>query len=452
MKYFVCQSIIDIGVLERLNSRVRDVCIEHRSAMGKRIEGQDKRLIRIYERLYRYIDEIVFVINADGDIMETNTKVGSYFPESIAGKNIESLFEGIDFSISSLSDSEVVQTVFVRSKKITRRKYSFLLSFIPIGNVGKTGEILVIGKDLTEIETYKEDLDSLRRRIDELEEERMLIGYTKNGKNETLALANALKKLEGTMAELEKVNQTLTKELELAAALQKSLVPHSLPEDRYLHFAFHYEPMQFVGGDYYDIVDLGDGKKGLIIADVSGHGVPSAFIAAMLKISFLNYAQLIDSPASVLKKLNEEYCQVIQTGDYVTLFYGVIDPLNNRMTYCGAGHPRPLFLHKKSKTIELLSSEGFFIGMFDQAEYSDKVVDMQKGDRFMVFTDGIVEAYSDERGEQFGGKRLLECFKSCVDEPIECVIEHVIGSVKEFMKKSIFYDDLAIVAVEYKKK
>jgi sigma-B regulation protein RsbU (phosphoserine phosphatase) len=134
------------------------------------------------------------------------------------------------------------------------------------------------------------------------------------------------------------------------------------------------------------------------------------------------------------------------------MFYAVIDPPHNRMTYCGAGHPRPLFLHRKSKRIELLSSEGFFIGMFDQAEYRDKIIEMQKGDRFMVFTDGVIEAYSDERGEQFGVKRLLACFQGCSEEPIDRVIEKTIDEVKNFMKKSIFYDDLAIVAVEYKKK
>lgn len=420
--------------------------------MARKIEQQDKRLLRIYQRLFRYTDEIVLVLTEDGDILETNMKVESYFPETIAGRNIESLFEGIELSLSSLFESEVIQTVIARTQHSSERKYTFLLSFIPVSSSSENREIMVIGKDLSEIENYREQVESLQSRVRELEEEKELTGKAKNGKDKTLALANALKKLERTKGELEKINLTLTNELELAAALQKSLVPHKLPDDRYLQFAFHYEPMQFVGGDYYDVMDLGDGKKGLIIADVSGHGVSSAFIAAMLKISFLNYAQMLHSPASVLTKLNEEYCEVIQTGDFVTVFYAVIDPPKNRVTYCGAGHPKPLFLHRKSRTIELLSSEGFFIGMFDQAEYMDKVVEMQKGDRFMVFTDGIIEAYSDERGEQFGEKRLLECFQDCSDEPIDCVIENIIDQVKNFMKKSIFYDDLAIAAVEYKSK
>jgi sigma-B regulation protein RsbU (phosphoserine phosphatase) len=120
------------------------------------------------------------------------------------------------------------------------------------------------------------------------------------------------------------------------------------------------------------------------------------------------------------------------------------------MTYCGAGHPRPLYLKRQSGSIELLSSEGFFIGMFDQAEYVNQQVELCRDDRFMLFTDGIIEAYSDEKGEQFGDSRLRRCFEECCDEPLERVIENVISRVKNFMKKSIFYDDLAIVAVEYK--
>jgi serine phosphatase RsbU (regulator of sigma subunit) len=429
---------------------VEDMVKRIRDAMTRKIEQNDKRLLRVYQRLYKYTDEIVFVLNEDGEILETNMKVDSFFPEKIVGRNIESLFEGIELSLTSLFESEVIQSVIARSRSRDKRKYAFLLSFIPISINSENSEIMVIGKDLSEIEGFREQVESLHSRVHKLEEEKKLTGMAKNGKNKALALTSTLKKLERTKEELEKINLTLTKELELAATLQKSLIPHKLPDDRYLQFAFHYEPMQLVGGDYYDVMDLGDGKKGLIVADVSGHGVSSAFIAAMLKISFLNYAQMLHSPASVLTKLNEEYCQLIQTGDFVTVFYAVIDPPKNRMTYCGAGHPRPLFLHRKSSTIELLSSEGFFIGMFDQAEYMDKVVEMQRGDRFMVFTDGINEAYSDERGEQFGEKRLLECFQDCSDEPIDSVIKNIIDHVKNFMKKSIFYDDLAIVAVEYK--
>jgi serine phosphatase RsbU (regulator of sigma subunit) len=410
----------------------------------------DSGLLRRYERLYRYTSEIVLFLDARGVVLEHNEKSDVYFPGGITGKQITALFDGLDLPVDSIFNTEIVQSVFVRSSAETGNAYSFILSFIPIGGEENDREIMVLGKDLSEIESYKDEIESLEARLNEMEEEKRVIGLSGSTNDKTLELANALRKLERTKGEIEKINQTLTKELELAAVLQKSLVPHRFPEDPSLRFAFHYEPMQFVGGDYYDVIDLGGGRRGLIIADVSGHGVSSAFIAAMLKISFLNYAPLYQSPAEVLHRLNEEYCEVIQTGDFVTAFYGIIDPRNGRMSYCGAGHPRPLFLHRTDNTIEHLASEGFFIGMFDQAEYGDKSVEMRQGDRFMVFTDGIIEAFSDERGEQFGEKRLLACFKDCCHDPLDHMIANVIKQVKDFMKKSIFYDDLAIVAVEYR--
>jgi serine phosphatase RsbU (regulator of sigma subunit) len=420
--------------------------------MRPEIRGNDDLTLRRYRRLHQYTGEVLFFLTEEGVVKECNERVEAYFSRSLVGEKITHVFEGIDFSISSLFEAEIVHTVLARVSGFSRRRYSFLLSFVPIAEGNDKHEVMVIGKDLSEIETYKEEIEVMRGKMEELEREQKISGIGKKGEDKTVALANALRKLERTKGELEKTNQTLIKELELAAILQKSLVPQTVPEDSHLCFAFHYEPMQFVGGDYYDVLDLGDGKKGVIVADVSGHGISSAFIAAMLKISFTNYAPRYHSPAAVLSKLNTQYCEVIQTGEYVTIFYGIVDPLKGRMTYCGAGHPRPIFFNRRNRSVELLSSEGFFIGMFDQAEYFDQEVQLHRGDRFMVFTDGVTEAYSDEKAEQFGEKRLRVCFEECCDEPLERMIETVISRIKVFMKKSIFYDDLAIVAVEYKRR
>jgi serine phosphatase RsbU (regulator of sigma subunit) len=309
---------------------------------------------------------------------------------------------------------------------------------------------MVIGRDVSEVESYRNEIDQLWEQNRNLEKELQLLQNEVGGEDMSRSLSIALGQLEKAKEDLEERNQNLIKQMELAAVLQKTLVPHDLPEDRYLQFAFYFEPMQFVGGDYYDVIDLGKGRKGLIIADVSGHGVSSAFIAAMLKISFMNYAPKYNSPAAVLAKLNQEYCRIIQTGEFVTAFYAIFDPLQKKLTYCGAGHPRPVYFNGLTRKINTLDSRGFFIGMFDQAEYRDLTIELCEGDRLMVFTDGIIEAYSDEKKEQYGEKRLLMSFKSCCNLPIERMIDYIVDDVKEFMKKSIFYDDLAIVTTELK--
>ena len=128
----------------------------------------------------------------------------------------------------------------------------------------------------------------------------------------------------------------------------------------------------------------------------------------------------------------------------------VFDPVKRKMTYSGAGHPRPLLLRRKTDTIDFLRSKGFFLGMFEGAEYTDTTIDFTRGDRYLVYTDGIIEAYSEEKKKQFGSKKLLRGFEMYRNKPIDILLNSIISDVKKFMKKSQFYDDLAMVAVEYK--
>jgi serine phosphatase RsbU (regulator of sigma subunit) len=309
---------------------------------------------------------------------------------------------------------------------------------------------MLIAKDLYAVESYKTEVEHLREKLKLLKEEQRLKNSGKKG-DRSSSLAVTLKKLEVANQKLKDMCATLNNELELAAILQKSLVPDNLSEHEKIKFSFHYEPMGQVGGDYYDVIDIDKNRKGVILADVSGHGVSSAFIAAMLKISFTNYAPHNPSPSDVLGKLNKEYCSVIQTGDYVTAFYAIFDTAKNKITYSGAGHPKPLYQHGKGADVELLSSEGFFIGMFEEAEYQDSVLEFDLGGRFLAYTDGIIEAYSEERNEQFGETRLLKSFIKYQDRSLDQIIQLIIEDVKKFMQKSKFYDDLAIVSVEHKK-
>jgi len=405
-----------------------------------------------YEGLFTYTNDLILILNPQGTVIKANEKALYGFGQSIIGSNIKDIFNTKEVSMSLITNTEIVQSVHVHSSRKNKDNLSLRLTFVPVINNEAVDELMVICKDMREIESYQGEIEALKKSVEELEEEKELEEMRKSNKNSSSDLASALKRLEDTKQKLEEMNNKLTKELELAAVLQNSLIPHEIPEHDFLNIAFHFEPMELVGGDYYDVIDLGRQRKGVIIVDVSGHGVSSAFIAAMIKVSFLNYSQKYLSPAAVLDKLNREYCSVIQTGDYATAFYAVFDPLNKKMTCCGAGHPKPFLLHSRTGQVEFLHSEGFFIGMFEEAKYSDTTIDFREGDRYLVFTDGIIEAYSDERNEQFGDYRLLESFKKHHEESGDHMIQSIIADVKGFMQKSRFYDDFAIVAVDYKKK
>lgn len=404
---------------------------------------------RRYESLLNYSNDPILTVNLEGKILQANERGICLFGKSIIGEKIQSLFVEIESHVDILKSSQIIQSVSVNYNR-EGLKQPFIITLVPILNKENISEIMVIIKDLREVEYYREEMECLKVKLKDLEDEKKITGSASNLRVQSLSLKSGLNKLEIANQKLEEMNDNLTRELELAGVLQKSLLPVNTPDHEFLNFAFHYEPMGHVGGDYYDVVDLGSGKLGVMLADVSGHGVSSAFIAAMLKVSFVNYAPKCKSPSELLDKLNRDYCTVIQTGEYVTAFYTIFDPQKGEMIYSGAGHPEPLFFQSGLNRVQFLSSKGFFLGMFEEAEYADNTLPFNPGDRYLVYTDGIIEAYSEKRGEQFGDKRLLRSFKKYLQQSMASLIYSIIEDVKGFMHKSKFYDDLTIVSVEYK--
>jgi serine phosphatase RsbU (regulator of sigma subunit) len=411
---------------------------------------QSVNLQQKYDTLFKYSNDIVIITDPYGVVLDANEKAFSVLGPSIMNNKIDESLGGIASHLTSLCNSHIVQSFHLHSKSRTSVINHMQVTLIPIFSGQKLKEVMLIARDLNELESYKTEVERLREKFNLIKEEQRIINSGKKGERPS-SLATTLKKLEVANQKLKDMYTTLNNELELAAILQQSLVPESLIEHEKMKFSFHYEPIGQVGGDYYDVIDIDKNRKGLILADVSGHGVSSAFIAAMLKISFTNYASDKTSPSDVLSKLNKEYCNVIKTGDYVTAFYAIFDTAKNKITYSGAGHPKPLYQHGPGSEVELLASEGFFIGMFEEADYEDSALEFGEGDRFLAYTDGIIEAYSEEKNEQFGEARLLKSFIKHQDKSIDQIVQLIIKDVKSFMHKSKFYDDMAIVSVEYKK-
>jgi len=399
--------------------------------------------------IFNYTNDCIFICDLDGNIKESNDKCIIHFGKDFKNKNLLDINKNLSENIDYVKSTELVQS-FIKNIKTGKRNFPCHFTIIPIHKRNVVSEIIVIVKNIKDIELLREKIENLELTVENLAKENKMYKSIIEEKDVSAAYSKALKKLEIINEKLEAINKNLTKELELASILQKSLVPAIAPPDKRLSFAFHFEPMGHVGGDYYDFLKVKPGNYGVMLADVSGHGVSSAFIAAMFKISFMNYGAGIISPSRVLKKLNEEYCSVIKTGDYVTAFYTIFNLDEKKLRFSGAGHPMPILYHKKKGHVELLPSDGFFIGMFENASYRDSERDFNRGDRYLVYTDGIVEAYSEEKKEQFGEERLKESFESHKAEPLDEMIKSIISDVKKFMKKSKFYDDLTMVAVEYK--
>ena len=202
----------------------------------------------------------------------------------------------------------------------------------------------------------------------------------------------------------------INNELEMAREIQLSILPHELPKVAGLDLAARYMPMTSVAGDFYDFIITDDKHLGILIADVSGHGLPSALIASMLQVALSAQVTHASDPARVLSGLNKALCGKFKQ-NFVTAAYIFVDTEKQTMSYAGAGHP-PLLIWQKStgKTTQVLEN-GLVLGMFSDATYSDVALLLEPGDRTVLYTDGIVEAPNPSQ-EQFGEERIMRSMEN----------------------------------------
>jgi sigma-B regulation protein RsbU (phosphoserine phosphatase) len=195
-------------------------------------------------------------------------------------------------------------------------------------------------------------------------------------------------------------------ELAMARRIQTSILPRALPELPGLRMAAAYRPMTAVAGDFYDFLPLGERRVTVLVADVSGHGVPAALIASMLKVAFALQAAHAADPAAILTALNGILNGMLD-GQFVTAICAHIDLEAHAITYAGAGHPPAILVRPASGDVLELAENGLFLGPFRNASYTNARTPFVPGDCLLLYTDGIVEAtFSD--GEPFGPVRLRE--------------------------------------------
>ena len=199
---------------------------------------------------------------------------------------------------------------------------------------------------------------------------------------------------------------SIQKELETARLIQQSILPETVPQIDGLDIAARYVPMAAVAGDFYDFIVVDDKRVGILVADVSGHGMPAALIASMLKIALAAQAVHADNPARVLHGLNQTLCGKFQH-QYVTAAYMFVDMKKRTLTYAGAGHPPLLMWGRGSPGVRDVTENGLFLGKFDFATYSSVELPLSAGDRGLLYTDGIPETNNSE-GVEFGSERFRQ--------------------------------------------
>ena len=236
-------------------------------------------------------------------------------------------------------------------------------------------------------------------------------------------------------------------EMETARGIQQSFLPESPPIIEGFELAALNLPARQVGGDFYDFIPVSEGKWGIIIADVSGKGVPAALFMALSRT--LVRANVADNPTAsqAMQKANRLISQEAKMGMFVTLFYAVLDPEKRRLQYVNAGHNPPFVVKKSSGDVILLRASGIAMGVIDDVSLEEKEIELDSNDIVVFYTDGITEAINSA-GEQFGEKRLVETINRNADLPVKDLVGRVKDEVFTFAQDQPQFDDFTLVILK----
>jgi len=243
----------------------------------------------------------------------------------------------------------------------------------------------------------------------------------------------------------------MSKELEIARQVQMRLLPKTSPAIPGFDISGVCIPAKETGGDYFDFIDLGPDKLGIVIGDVSGKGVPAAIYMTLTKGIVQSHADSILSPADVLVKVNNLLYKTIDRDSFVSLFYAILDYKKKSIIYARAGHNPVLYYQKRTDRCHLLEPEGIALGL-ERGEVFRKVirqkeVSLEAGDLMVFYTDGFTEAMNIHR-EEFGEERLVTLIRKYHDKTVDQLYHTIMRDIKHFVRDAPQHDDMTVVFVK----
>jgi len=252
--------------------------------------------------------------------------------------------------------------------------------------------------------------------------------------------------------ELQRKQKRIDRDLESAAAIQKSLLPDRSPKIENIQVAWRFEPCEQIGGDIFNIHTMDEGNVGLYMLDVCGHGVPAALISVAVS-QFLNSGDgllgnkcALVSPDIVLNRLDEAF-PFERFDSFFSIICMTLDVNQGLLTYSSAGHPPPVLVHSNG-SIEILECRGPSIGIGSEDAIGQQSIRLQPGDKILLYTDGLLEN-RNPAGDFFGKARFYGVLQKHRIESVEKIVEAVYASVKDFRREAKPDDDISILGVEY---
>ena len=241
-------------------------------------------------------------------------------------------------------------------------------------------------------------------------------------------------------------------ELALATQIQEGMLPHivpAFPDRKDFDIIGSMDPAKEVGGDFFDYFLVDDDHLGMVIADVSGKGVPAALMMMASKIIVQSVAMLGGTPAEILTKINQAICSNNEAQMFVTIWTGILELSTGKLTCSNAGHEYPVFKQPGEDFKLYKDRHGFVIGGLEEAKYKEYVIQLQPGAKVFVYTDGVPEATNAEQ-ELFGTERMMAALNADPDAAPMDVLKNVRRAVDGFVKNAEQFDDLTMLCLEYK--
>lgn len=249
-------------------------------------------------------------------------------------------------------------------------------------------------------------------------------------------------------AALEKAQAQLKAELEVARALQLAILPSAFPARPGCEAAARMIPATTMGGDFYDYIELPDGQIGLVIADVSGHGVPAAFFMAVARTNLRELAVRHTDPGECLAQTNDALCAQNPLELFVTVFYCILDPKTGVLRYANGGHNQPYVRRAAGPIDSLDGAGGLVLGAMTGVKYPTHTAQLLRGDRLVLYTDGVTEAFNPTE-ELYGAERLVDEVHVHGGGTPTALVERICQSVTNFAGLEPQSDDITLTVLTW---
>jgi predicted ester cyclase len=258
----------------------------------------------------------------------------------------------------------------------------------------------------------------------------------------TIGLKLRGQRLEQEIRERERVEQ----ELRVARSIQQASLPKEVPTLEGWEISPFYQPAREVGGDFYDFLELDDGRLGLVVGDATGKGVPAALVMASARSMLRAVAQASNySPGEVLRRVNDSLVTDIPPNMFVTCFYAILNPKSASLSYANAGHDMP-YVHRRGSDAEELRARGMPLGLMPGMNYEEREVSLREGHGVLFYSDGLLEAH-DPKGEMFGFPRLRTLVAEHDEERslVDLLMDELYSFVGEGWEQE---DDITLLTLE----